>query len=322
MLAVKRKSPRLIEGYNTWCALLCAYRTQICNRIKRKITKNNLVINLNFCYSQEKKGGFMKKLFILLFLFNMIPQVLANDAESLSQISCPDNGIRINSFTCCKDGHASYLRHLNDTFVFGEYTDISGECGCPDGGIQSKKISRDCCKNGFRYDNYFKDYASLDFESCGRPKEGYKPKGDRIGWCNDGYMYSGNTKSYSLLKPKECGCPKGSKYHKDDGGYCCQDGYELMDKGERKINFEVCGCPKGTKHAKYDVCCLRDKAGYALENKNVGGPVIEKLDFIFCGCPDGGKMINIGLPLYICCKNGYAMDEETGIYSKKESLCK
>jgi hypothetical protein len=34
MLAVKRKSPRLKEGYNTWCGLLCAYRTTSLAEIK------------------------------------------------------------------------------------------------------------------------------------------------------------------------------------------------------------------------------------------------------------------------------------------------
>ena len=35
-------------------------------------------------------------------------------------------------------------------------------------------------------------------------------------------------------------------------------------------------------------------------------------------CPDGGTKIRS----HICCKNGYAMDETTGLYSKKEPLCK
>ena len=35
--ANKRKSPRLKEGYNTWCGLLCDYRTQITEELKEKL---------------------------------------------------------------------------------------------------------------------------------------------------------------------------------------------------------------------------------------------------------------------------------------------
>jgi len=35
----KRKSPRLKEGYNTWCGLLCDYRTQITEDLKEKVRK-------------------------------------------------------------------------------------------------------------------------------------------------------------------------------------------------------------------------------------------------------------------------------------------
>ena len=266
----------------------------------------------------------MKK--ILAILFCAISPAFAGDVSSL-QIPCPEGGVRLpDKSICCKDGYAARLVSISkDKQEYGKYTSAYGECGCPNGGVQSQKNPAACCKNGFRYVDYQQDYTGIDFKSCGHPEEGYKPKGDRESWCNDGYMYSSPEKSYSLLEPDECGCPKGSKYHKGDeysNGYCCQDGYELRGKGEFKINFEICGCPKGTKHAEYDICCLENKKGYAIENPSEGGFASEKLDFIFCGCPENGKMINAGLALRICCKDGYIMDEETGLYLAKDPRCK
>ena len=42
ILAVKRKSPHLSEGFKTWCGLLCAYRTQITEDLKEKLQKIQL----------------------------------------------------------------------------------------------------------------------------------------------------------------------------------------------------------------------------------------------------------------------------------------
>lgn len=36
-LAVKRKSPRLEEGFKTWCGLLCAYRTKITEELRYRL---------------------------------------------------------------------------------------------------------------------------------------------------------------------------------------------------------------------------------------------------------------------------------------------
>ena len=45
-LTVKRKSPHFVEGYSTWCGLLCDYRTQITPGLK----KNNLVNSTTLKY--------------------------------------------------------------------------------------------------------------------------------------------------------------------------------------------------------------------------------------------------------------------------------
>ena len=248
----------------------------------------------------------------------------ANDIRRGSQGECPNGGIKVDAYTCCKNGFASHLEEIpNKGRIFGEYTEINGKCGCPDGGIPSKKYPSSCCKDGFIYVDYKHDYVDVDFDVCGYPKEGYKPKGDVESWCKDGYRLSLGEKSFSWLSPEECGCPAGSEYHEGEyGGYCCQDGYELQSKGELKINFKICGCPKGTKHAEYDVCCLENKKGYAIENLSVGGPASEKLDHTFCGCPENGKKVNIFLSAsFVCCKDGYELDTKTGLYSKKTLRC-
>ena len=38
-LMLELKSPHLKEGYNTWCGLLCDYRTQISEELKEKLRK-------------------------------------------------------------------------------------------------------------------------------------------------------------------------------------------------------------------------------------------------------------------------------------------
>lgn len=194
---------------------------------------------------------------------------------------------------------------------------------CPDGGIPSEKAPSVCCKDGFMYVGYQKDYTSISYKFCGYPKEGYKPKGDVESWCKDGYRLSPGEKSFSWLRPNECGCPDGSEYHEGKYvGHCCKDGYELHDKGKFGINFEICGCPKGTKHAEYNICCLENKKGYAIKGSS-NELVPEKLDIWYCGCPENGKFVRYGLKSYACCKDdGYILDEKSGLYDKKGYPCR
>ncbi|MDY6407341.1 MAG: hypothetical protein SPL08_01375 [Pseudomonadota bacterium] len=261
----------------------------------------------------------MKKIIFFLILIFSFP-VWSGDSVDLPS-SCPEGGIKIGH-VCCKDGYAASYRHDENGVIFEGYNHVSGVCGCPDGGKQSTHQKYACCKDGFRYLDYKKDYIAVDVKACGYPEGTYKPKGDREAICKDGYLYI--NKDDPWLEPDECGCPAGHKHKKGNeysNGYCCKDGYELFTKDSYRINYEICGCPKGTKHVKYDICCLKDKQGYAIENPSMGMPATEKLNFQFCGCPENGQMKNIGLPLYICCKNGYKLDEETGVYSIRETLC-
>ena len=41
-LMLELRSPRLEEGFTTWCALLCDYRTQIVAELKEKLQKIEL----------------------------------------------------------------------------------------------------------------------------------------------------------------------------------------------------------------------------------------------------------------------------------------
>ena len=49
----KEKSSRLKEGFTTWCALLCDYRTQITPKLKEKLEKIWVVIFLFFLYTRN-----------------------------------------------------------------------------------------------------------------------------------------------------------------------------------------------------------------------------------------------------------------------------
>lgn len=236
--------------------------------------------------------------------------------------TCPEGGIKKGRI-CCKDGYYATYRHTEKGLIFEGYNSVSGLCGCPDGGKKGVKNESACCKDGYRYVDYKKDYVAIDIEACGHPEEGYEPKESHgRSWCQNGFLYI--NKGDPWLKPDECGCPEGHEY-KPKGeyveGFCCKDGYELYDKDSYRINYEICGCPKGTQHAKYNICCLKNKQGYAIENPSMGGRATEKLDFMFCGCPENGEMKNVGLPLYICCKDGYKLDEKTGLYSIRETIC-
>ena len=46
-LAVKRKSPHLIEDFKTWCVLLCAYRTNFL------VEKRELIANIDGLLSRH-----------------------------------------------------------------------------------------------------------------------------------------------------------------------------------------------------------------------------------------------------------------------------
>ena len=235
--------------------------------------------------------------------------------------NCPENGIK-KGHICCKDGYAASYRHNEKGIIFEGYNHVNGVCGCPDGGKQSSSQEYTCCKDGFRYLDYKKDYVAVDVKACGYPEGAYKPIGNREACCKDGYLYI--NKDDPWLQPDECGCPEGHKYKKGNkysDGYCCKDGYELYTKNAYRINYEICGCPEGTKYAQYDTCCLKDKQGYAIENPSMGMPAEEKLNLRLCGCPENGKMKNVGLPLYICCKDGYKLDEKTGLYSIRDTAC-
>ena len=54
MLANKRKSPHFIEGFKTWCGLLCDYRTQISEELKEKLQKGIDDIKENRVYSLDE----------------------------------------------------------------------------------------------------------------------------------------------------------------------------------------------------------------------------------------------------------------------------
>ena len=99
----------------------------------------------------------MKKLFILLLLVNILSSSWANDIQPLPSVPCPDDGIKVRPKICCKGGYAALLKNSDGKFEFGEYTDVYGECGCPDGGVQSENDSGVCCKDGFQYVNYRKE---------------------------------------------------------------------------------------------------------------------------------------------------------------------
>ena len=58
-----------------------------CDRIKRKIAKNNLVINLNFCYPYTEQGGNMKKGILFALLLGISSSVYADIIQI--QILCP-----------------------------------------------------------------------------------------------------------------------------------------------------------------------------------------------------------------------------------------
>ena len=42
-LMLELRSPRLIEGYKTWCGLLCAYRTTITEELKERLSIFNAI---------------------------------------------------------------------------------------------------------------------------------------------------------------------------------------------------------------------------------------------------------------------------------------
>jgi hypothetical protein len=46
LVANKSKSPHFVEGFKTWCGLLCAYRTQITEELKEKLQKLKFIMNL------------------------------------------------------------------------------------------------------------------------------------------------------------------------------------------------------------------------------------------------------------------------------------
>ena len=176
---------------------------------------------------------------------------------------------------------------------------------CPNGGIQSKKISSVCCKDGFRYNSYYKDYTDIDFKACGQPQERWIP--------TDGsYRY-----------PRVWGCPRGFEYNKNYN-VCCQNGYRLNEDGTPLIWIDACGCPEGTKDGGADICCIQNKPGFALTNEELWGPIVETYQPSRCGCPDDGKLVGdpLGIsPGVVCCKYGLAFSEKWGKYVKWMPRC-
>ena len=265
----------------------------------------------------------MKKLLFLVIFF-FIRSVAASDLDHLNSVSCPDNGIKIRKTLCCKNGFVAELSHdVDNNITFGAYTQIVGECGCPNGGIQSKEIPSACCKDGFRYSTYYKDYTSIDFKTCGQPKEGHRATNGSNVLCKDGFRYEEDTRTFSRLEPDDCGCPKGAEYNKNYN-VCCRDGYRLNERGTNLIWHDACGCPAGTKDSGANICCSQNKQGLALTNEELWGPVVEAYWPSHCGCPDDGKLVGdpFGIsPSQVCCKYGRSFDKEKGKYSEWMPRC-
>ena len=116
------------------------------SRIKRKIAKNNLVINSNFYYSQKRKENFMRRILFLFLLLCATTEVFAARCPDVDEPLCPTticpSGLFMGDDGKCYDcntdksvsvrciGWKEAFKICPNRFRFGDSCGIESELSC------------------------------------------------------------------------------------------------------------------------------------------------------------------------------------------------